>query len=101
MDKFHHLRLAPASIETHEDLRVYFRLAIQLRFANREQSAQIARCVFNQTHRSRLTFTLTEKESRIRDEFGALEAPGSFCTKDENLQKAREDELWRRLEDLL
>lgn len=88
--------------ESEDEVLDYFRVALQARAQSREASCEIARTVFTTTSIEFLDFTPSEHLSRLRYEFGALEAPGLENQDSDELQaKEFEDKLWRRLEGLV
>lgn len=83
------------------DVLDYFAAAIQYRNAHKNESADIAMHVFDRTHpRGRLTFPIGAEIDRLRDEFGALEAPG-MPDNDTQSFEDHEDEVWLRLLNLI
>lgn len=74
----------------------YYRSAVDFRKQNKDKSEEIARTVFDTTHSSRLSFEMPHYLMVIRDEFGALEAPGA--PSDDTDPDIYRDALWRRLE---
>ncbi len=70
-----HERLKPR-ISDSADVIALFVTALNERQVNKERSEAIAHEVFERTHPSLLSFDLSDDLSRLRDEFGALEAPG-------------------------
>lgn len=74
----------------------YYRLAIDFRKQHKDESEEIARLVFDATHPSKLSFEVPHYLLDIRDEFGALEAPG--MPSDESDPDVYRDSLWNRLE---
>lgn len=98
-----HLTLARSDpFESEAQVLEYFRLALQTRARSPESSREIAYGVFTMTSSENLLFTPSTQLSRLRDEFGALEAPG-LENQDSNEQEAKqfEDRLWLRLEGLV
>lgn len=85
-----------AEVSRTEDVKNIFLKALDFREAAKDQSCQIALDVFDRTSEQQLTFELPVEYSRVRDEFGALEAPGS-PPNDSQPQLEFEDFLWRRL----
>lgn len=86
-------------LSTPNDVLAYFDEAIHIRELYPEDSEIIARAVFDHTHPSLLSFRLDEKLLRLRDEFGALEAPG--LSGDDSDPDMYRDELWQRLKNLV
>lgn len=86
-------------LSTPSDVQAYFGEAIRIRELRPEDSETIARAVFDHTHPSQLSFRLDEKLLRLRDEFGALEAPG--LSDDDADPDMYRNELWRRLKNLV
>lgn len=60
---------------TRADFYDLFREAIS-RKESGEPGSNVARAIFDRTHPQNLLFCMTAMESRLRDEIGALEAPG-------------------------
>ncbi len=87
-------RLKPR-ISDPSDVIALFVMALNERQANKERSEAIAHEVFERTHPSQLSFTLPDELSRLRDEFGALEAPG--LPEDGSDPGVYRDALWERL----
>lgn len=80
----------------------YFRVALHTRARSREASSGIAHTVFTMTSPEYLNFTPSGHVSRLRDEFGALEAPGlEHQDSSEDQATDFEDKLWKRLEGLV
>lgn len=86
-------------LSNQEDLVNYFAKAIQLREQHRDQSEEIARQVFDNTHPALLSFEVNDRLQKIRNEFGALEAPGLLDNDSD--PDAYRDDLWRRLKNLI
>lgn len=78
------------------DLLDYYQSAIELRELHKDDSEKIARLVFDSTHPSKLSFEPPRLLTEIRNEFGALEAPG--MPSDNTDPDTYRDFLWRRLE---
>lgn len=88
--------------ENEDQVLEYFRVALHLRARSRAASSEIARAVFTMTSSEFLNFTPSAHLSRIRDEFGALEAPGlEHQDSSEDEANEFEDKLWKRLEGLV
>jgi hypothetical protein len=81
------------------ELAAYYLEAIELRMVHPELSEEIAREVFDRTHPSVLVFSIRDDVSQLRDEFGALEAPG-LPDNGSDPDEYR-DALWRRLKDFV
>lgn len=77
------------------DVIALFVMALNERRANKDRSEAIAHEVFERTHSSQLSFDLPDDLSRLRDEFGALEAPG--LPDDDSDPDEYRDTLWDRL----
>lgn len=79
------------------ELLNFYSDAIHYRNSHKAQSSEIAQYVFNATHPTiRLTFPVDTGLDRLRDEFGALEAPG--MPMDDTVDPDEdEDRLWERL----
>jgi hypothetical protein len=77
------------------DVIELFLTAINERRLNKGQSESIARDVFDRTHPSQLTFELPHELTELRNEFGALEAPG--LPEDNSDPEEYRDALWDRL----
>lgn len=83
------------------DVLDYFINAIQYRNMHKDRSADIAMHVFDMTHpKLRLTFPIDSKTNQLRDEFGALEAPG-WSEDETKSRKESEDEAWNLVLDLV
>lgn len=78
------------------DVLDYYVTAIQYRNTHKAESAEIAMHVFDKTHQMWLPFPVSDEADRLRDEFGALEAPG-MPENDEKDPDEEVDELWLRL----
>ena len=79
------------------DILNYFIDAIQYRTSHKNESLDVAMHVFDRTHpRGRLSFPISAATERLRDEFGALEAPGMPENDDEDPDEYM-DKLWLRL----
>lgn len=87
-------RLQP-TISDPVDVMALFVTALKEQQADKERSEAIAHEVFERTHPSQLTFDLPDDLSRLRDEFGALEAPG--LPDDDSDPDEYRDALWERL----
>lgn len=84
-------------LTSESDVLDYYVDAIHYRNSHKSESTEIAIHVFNRTHpKVRLSFAINRKVERLRDEFGALEAPGmpEDDTEDPNDYS---DRLWARL----
>lgn len=86
-------------IPTTGDMQAYFAEAIRIQELHPEDSEFIAREVFNRTHPSLLSFQPDEELLWLRDEFGALEAPGLLD--DDSDPDEYRDKLWQRLKILV
>lgn len=84
---------------TQGEVLAYFSDAIRTQEANPEASELIAHTVFDHTHPSLLSFELSDEVLQLRDEFGALEAPG--FPEDDSDPDAYRDQLWKRVKNLV
>lgn len=81
------------------DVLNYYSDAIYYRNAHKSESVDIAVHVFDRTHpKGRLSFPISAEVDRLRDEFGALEAPG-MPEDDEKDPDEYVDEVWQLLDD--
>ena len=81
--------------KTQKDIFLFFAQAIVYRSSHKKESEKIARFVFDVTHNSRLGALYTDGIDVIRNEFGALEAPGA---PDNSIRPDQYvDYLWDRL----
>lgn len=87
------------NISTPEDVIEYMKLGISVRKKNPDKSREIARLIFNNTHELITGVALPDDITRIRYEFGALEAPGNPNYAID--LKDYDDKLWSRLEELI
>jgi hypothetical protein len=78
-----------------DDVIELFLTAVDERRLNKELSESIAHNVFDRTHPSQLTFELPHELVELRNEFGALEAPG--LPEDDSDPDEYRDALWERL----
>lgn len=84
------------NFKTRADILTFFSRAIEYRENHKKESGKIAQFVFDTTHKSRLGELFDDDIEFLRNEFGALEAPGlppDKMTGDEYV-----DCLWGRLE---
>lgn len=89
------------NITDESDVLDYYIDAINYRNAHKDESVDIAMHVFDRTHpKSRLSFPISTAIERLRDEFGALEAPGMPENDDED-PSDHIDRLWSRLLNLV
>lgn len=82
-------------LRNESELISYYLEAIEIRTLHPELSEEIAREVFDQTHPSTLPFIVNDDTQRLRDEFGALEAPG--LPDDYTNPDVYREQLWQRL----
>lgn len=88
-------------ITNESELLDYYINAIYYRTDHKDASAAIAMHVFDATHPDlKLSFPISEAAGNIRNEFGALEAPGM---PDDDMKDPDEymDDLWNRLHNLI
>jgi hypothetical protein len=79
----------------------YYIDAINYRNAQKEESAVIAMHVFDRTHPIlMLTFPIDDTTDSLRNEFGALEAPGWSEDETKSLEES-EDEAWEYVHGLV
>lgn len=83
-------------IKSKNELIDFFVNSIKVRNEYKNDSAQIARYVFDMTNQSNIPFKMTDELLNIRFEFGALEAPGSPEDVDISFDEY-DDKLWKRL----
>lgn len=81
--------------KTNRDIFSFFNRAILYRNNHKEESGKVARFVFDTTHKSKLGSLYSENIDSIRNEFGALEAPGRPA--DNSDLNEFIDHLWDRL----
>jgi hypothetical protein len=86
-------------LQNESELLAFYLEAIEVRGDYPEYSEQIARAVFDRAHPYLLSFGISEDASRLRDEFGALEAPG--LPEDDSDPDVYRDQLWKRLKNLV
>ena len=79
-----------------EGVKAIFLEALEYREVHKDESHRIAIGVFCVTSAEKLGVELPARFSRVRDEFGALEAPGMSPDGSQS-QSEFEDSLWRRL----
>lgn len=97
--------MSNANFDTHyfqrlAAVRRYWLSEIECRHSNVSRSEEIARRAFDNTHISVLGFSLPADYERVRNEFGALEAPGAhegISGQFPDSQEAYENSLWLRL----
>lgn len=82
-------------LNNESDLIRFFQYAIEYRNNHKDESTKVAMFVFDTTFQDNLSFSLPKYLDDVRNEFGALEAPGS--APDNEDQEAFEDKLWDRL----
>lgn len=83
------------NFQTRVDIFSFFLSAIGYREKHKDQSEQVALYVFNVTHKNKLGILYSDDIDAIRNEFGALEAPGQ---PDDNTEPdVFVDHLWDRL----
>jgi hypothetical protein len=88
------------NFKTPDDVRRFFREAIEYRQTHKDESERIALYVFDMAHEPRLGFPLPDNLKAIRYEFGALEAPG--WPEDDSVDPDEFiDSLWSRLSALI
>lgn len=85
-------------INSREEFVDYYLEAIDYRNKNKSElsSDELALRVFNDIHQGELSFTLGDDLERIRDEMGALSAPGAPDEDDVDYGEY-EDRLWSEL----
>lgn len=89
------------SLSNESEVLDYYIDAIQYRNSHKDESPEIAMHVFDKTHPiTQLSFPISEETDQLRDEFGALEAPG-MPEDDEKDPDEEVDELWLRLLNLV
>ena len=82
-------------LQTQDDVLNFFQEAIVYRETHKSESEEIARFVFDATHRTKINVPLSTELEKIRYEFGALEAPGQ--PEDNSDPNIFVDHLWSRL----
>ena len=82
---------------SYDDILVFFEYALGYRELHKEESGEIARFVFDMTHDDTTGLKLDRDLAQIRDEFGALEAPGQSDLDAKNYV----DTLWARLSEIV
>ena len=92
----HHLQ---TKIHNQSELVDYFAEAIRIREQHPDQSEAIARQVFDNTHPALLSFEVSQQIQIIRNEFGALEAPG--LPDDDTDPDVYRDHLWQRVKKIV
>ncbi|MGD8374282.1 MAG: hypothetical protein PVI21_05520 [Candidatus Woesebacteria bacterium] len=85
----------PYNFKNKQDIISFFNEALLYRQSHKNQSEKIACFVFDTTHESKIGLLYNKRIDTIRNEFGALEAPGL----PDNNQDPDEfaDYLWSRL----
>jgi hypothetical protein len=78
----------------------YYIDAIKYRDGHKDESLEIATHVFDKTHTLQLGFSVDESMDRLRDEFGALEAPGWSKDETKSLEES-EEEAWNYVSNLI
>jgi hypothetical protein len=79
----------------------FFEAAIRYREDHKAQSSEIAVHVFDKAHpKPQLSFPIADDIDNLRNEFGALEAPG-MPEDDDKDPDEYDDELWTRLNNLV
>ena len=86
-------------IKNEEELRQYYLSLIRARNKSPAQSCQIAEKGYLATGEEGLSFQPSQQWSRIRDELGALSAPGAPDGQESYIDY--ENALWRRLQKLV
>lgn len=85
----------PYDFKHEQDILSFFNEAILYRQNHKEESEKIALFVFDKTHESKLGLLYNKRIDTIRNEFGALEAPG--MPDDDQDPDDFVDYLWDRL----
>jgi len=89
------------SLSNETEVLDYYVDAIHYRNAHKDESPDIAIHVFDRTHpKIRLSFPTSSEIDKLRDEFGALEAPGMPEDNEKNPDEYI-DEVWMRLLNLV
>ena len=83
------------NLKNRRDIFLFFNEALAYRKSHQEESERIALFVFDTTHEDKLGKIYDQKIEKIRNEFGALEAPG-MPKNGQDADNFRE-KLWDRL----